>query len=73
MNDTLPRLLTKSDFAREASIGEDKVQELMDSGRLAVVEFGPRSRRIPSSELDRLEREAIASFISAATEGGDAA
>lgn len=45
------RLYTPRQVARILGLGKTKVYEMMSRGELPVVEFGPRSKRVPAVAL----------------------
>ncbi len=55
----LARLLRVAEFAEETGLAEITVRKWIRQERLASVKLG-RARRIPSSELRRLEQEGLA-------------
>ena len=50
----LPVLLTKPQVAIYLNASEETVQQLINTGRLPAVRFGPRSTRIYKSDVDAL-------------------
>jgi excisionase family DNA binding protein len=56
-----PALLAPEQAALALNVSRDRLLALVRAGTIAAVRLGPRTIRVPSSEIDRLAGEALAS------------